>query len=361
MYEHTIEELINQNNEDLIDLQEVAFQAKKPFSTSQMQSFVIFSEKLKGILEHLEQMKFSPHVPLLITGPTGSGKELIAHFMHYEVDQAEGEYIAINCSNINKELFEAELFGYESGAFTGADKKGKTGYIQQVEKGTLFLDEISEIDLDIQAKLLRLLESGEYYRVGGRKKKKMQCRLVLATNRHLQDLVERKLFREDLYYRLNIVRAQIPPLSERREDIVPMIVHFILQQNKTLNKTVRYIEPIVLKLLYSYKWPGNIRELKNFITQIMIFIEGDTVTFNHLQMKDELDRYTTQAQSLPMEKKFETEDEVIEALLQQSFRLEEFIQKLVKKALKKFNGNKAKTARFLGLKREQLYNRYKTY
>jgi transcriptional regulator with PAS, ATPase and Fis domain len=279
--------------------------------------------------------------------------------MHYEVDEAKGEYIAINCSNMNKELFEAELFGYEKGAFTGADEKGKKGYIEQASNGTLFLDEISEIDLDIQAKLLRVLETGDYYRVGGRKNQKVKGRLIFATNRNLFKLTKKDAFREDLYYRLNIVNIQIPPLSQRKEEIVPMILFFIKQQNKELNKTVKFIEPQVLKLLYAYKWPGNMRELKNFITQIMIFIEGNSIRFDHLEMKDELDRYNTQLQDPFTEKKALTQDDLIDKLLEKPFNLEHFIIKLVRKTLRKFKGNKAKTARFLGLKREQLYNRYR--
>jgi len=350
---------LNNGNDELVDLQKVDLQPVKKFKTDQLKQFVVFSERLKDILEHLERMKISPYVPLLITGDTGSGKELIAQFMHYEVGEASGEYIAVNCSNMNKELFEAELFGYEKGAFTGADPKGKQGYIQQAANGTLFLDEISEIDLNIQSKLLRVLETGEFYKVGGRNKQKTQCRIVFATNKNLHDLVKKGEFREDLYYRLNIVSVEVPPLKQRREEIIPMVLFFIKQMNSEWSKKIKYIEAQVLKLLYAYKWPGNIRELKNFITQIMIFIDGDKIRFEHLQMKDELDRYTTQIQSPFVEKKVESEDDLIDLLMEKPFNLEPFIMKIVKRTLQKFNGNKAKTARFLGLKREQLYNRYK--
>jgi transcriptional regulator with PAS, ATPase and Fis domain len=354
-----LQKLLDSGNEELVDIQDVELQQLKRFRTSQMQQFVIFSERLRDILEHLDRMKFSPHVPLLITGDTGSGKELIAQYMHYEVDEARGEYIAINCSNMNKELFEAELFGYEKGAFTGADEKGKKGYIEQASNGTLFLDEISEIDLDVQAKLLRVLETGEYYRVGGRNKQKVKGRLIFATNRNLLNLTEKGSFREDLYYRLNIVNVQVPPLNQRKGEIIPMVLHFIKQQNRELNKSVKYLEPQVLKLLQAYKWPGNIRELKNFITQIMIFIEVESIRFEHLQMKDEFDRYNTQIQNPFAGKKMMTEEELIDKLLEKPFSLEDFIMKIVRKTFQKFKGNKAKTARFLGLKREQLYNRYR--
>lgn len=354
-----MENSTNQNKQDYIDLSTFQPKSAKRFKSSFLQQYGVFSDKLKVILDHLEQMKFSPHIPLLITGDTGSGKELIAQFMHYEVDQSQGKYLAINCSNINKELFESELFGYEKGAFTGANQKGKEGYLEQAENGTLFLDEITEIGPDIQAKLLRVLETGEYYKVGGRKKITINARLVFASNRNLMELVSKGKFREDLYYRLNIVHAKMPPLHERKDEIIPLMILFINQLNQQLNKSVSYIEPQVLKLLEAYKWPGNIRELKNFITQIMIFLEGNTIKFEHLQMKDELDRYYTQTQDPINEKSIKSEEDLIEKLLEEPLNLEDLTFKIVKRALQKFNGNKAKTARFLGLKREQLYNRYK--
>jgi transcriptional regulator with PAS, ATPase and Fis domain len=355
----TIKDIVESNDNKLIEINKIQVSPKKKFKHQQLKDYVVYSDILKTILENLERMKFSPDVPVLIIGDTGSGKELIAEFMHYEVGEGEGDYVAFNCSNISKELFESELFGYEKGAFTGASSKGKQGYIQQAEGGTLFLDEITEIDHEIQAKLLRVLETGDYYKVGGRKKHKIKSRLIFATNKNLDELVKKGEFREDLYYRLNIVKIDVPNLVSRREEIIPLVIFFINQLNQQLNKKIKYIENRVLKLLHYYTWPGNIRELKNFITQLMIFTEGESINFDHLQIKDKLDQHYTQNFKPNKEPGFTSEDELIEKILKKPIDLENFTMKVVEKALEKFNGNKAKTARYLGLKREQLYNRYK--
>ncbi len=346
-----------EDNKELIDLDEIHLKPLYHFKSSKMKNYAVFSKKIKSILDHLKKMKASSSIPLLIVGDTGVGKEMIAEFMHYEVDQSDGPYVAINCSNINKELFESELFGYVKGAFTGAHPKGWEGYIKQSQNGTLFLDEISEINADIQSKLLRVLETGEYFKIGGQTKQTVQSRLIFATNKKMEKMVEQGEFREDLYYRLNIVKADIPPLVKRKEEIIPLVIFFIQELNQKFNKSVQYIEPLVLKLLYSYNWPGNIRELKNFITQLMIFADGESIKYEHLQKKDELDRYYTQMQKLPDQQS--NQEDIIQTLLEKPFDLESFTMKIVKKALEKFDGNKSKTAKFLGLKREQLYNRYK--
>jgi len=350
--------LYKKDNKELIDLKEFSLQPLFHFQHKKMKNYAVFSSRIKNILEHLRRMKASFTIPLLITGDTGVGKEMIAEFMHYEVDQSEGPYIAINCSNINKELFETELFGYVKGAFTGAHPEGWEGYIKQAQKGTLFMDEISDINKEIQSKLLRVLETGEYYKIGGQTKLKINSRLIFATNINLEKMVENGDFREDLFYRLNIVKADIPPLAKRKEEIIPLVLFFISQLNNKFNKSIRYIETIVLKLLYSYNWPGNIRELKNFLTQIMIFADGDCIKYEHLQKKDELDRSYTQMQKLPENKI--GEEEMINRLLENPLDLEAFTMKIVKKTLEKFNGNKSKASKYLGLKREQLYNRYNT-
>jgi transcriptional regulator with PAS, ATPase and Fis domain len=279
--------------------------------------------------------------------------------MHYEVDQSEGKYVGINCTNINREMFESELFGYKKGAFTGANEKGHQGYIKQAEQGTLFLDEISELDMEIQVKLLRVLEEREYYPLGSNAKETVNCRMIFASNKNLGKLVEKGELRKDLYYRLNIINVKIPSLQERKEEIVPFLTSFIVQLNEEFQKDVRYIQGKFLKYMYQYNWPGNIRELKNFITQIMVFIEGDTIKYEHLQTKDELDRLNTQSLSDNLYSKNRSKAEIIDELLKEPLDLEKFTMDIVRAALKKFTGNKSKTAQFLHLKREQLYNRYK--
>ena len=351
---------LNIADEAFLALDELITPFAYNFRSSHLKNFCVFSERMKTILEGLKKLGSKTGVPLLITGSTGSGKELAAMFLHHEVEHNPGEYIAINCINMNKEMFEAELFGYKGGAFTGASREGHQGYIKQADGGTLFLDEISEIDIDVQAKLLRLLEEKEYYPVGGSRKQQANCRMVFATNRNLEKMVENGRLRKDLFYRLNVVKVHIPPLEERKEEIIPMLAFFIKALNREFQKEVRYIQGKVLKFMYLYNWPGNIRELKNFITQIMVFIEGDTIKFEHLQTKDELDRMQTQFYQDNLGAVLSSREEIIDELLREPFDLEKFTLDIVRAALKKFNGNKSKTAQFLGLKREQLYNRYKT-
>jgi transcriptional regulator with PAS, ATPase and Fis domain len=350
---------LNIADEACLELDELIPSHKYTFQSSHLKDFCVFSVKMKTIMEDLRKLSATTGVPLLITGSTGSGKELAAIFMHYEVDNNPGEYIAINCTNMNKEMFEAELFGYKGGAFTGASSEGHQGYIKQADSGTLFLDEISEIDLDLQAKLLRVLEEREYYPVGGNQKQQVNCRMVFATNRNLEKLVEIGKLRQDLFYRLNVVKIHIPSLEERKEEIIPMVAFFVKEMNREFRKEVRYIQGKVLKFMYLYNWPGNIRELKNFITQIMVFIEGDTITFEHLQTKDELDRMQTQFYKGNLDSAKPSREKIIDELLKEPFDLEKFTLDIVRATLEKFNGNKSKTAQFLGLKREQMYNRYK--
>lgn len=347
-------------DEAFLELDELIPSFEYTFQSAYLRDFWVFSPKMKTILDDLKKLASTTGVPLLITGPTGSGKELAAKFMHYEVDRSSGKYIAINCTNMNKEMFESELFGYRGGAFTGASKEGHHGYIRQAAQGTLFLDEISEIDIDLQAKLLRVLEEKEYYPMGGNRKEQVNCRMIFATNKNLERMVEQGELRQDLYYRLNVIKIDIPPLEQRKEEILPILSFFVKQLNHDFTKDVRYIQGKVLKFMYLYNWPGNIRELRNFITQIMVFIEGDTIRFEHLQTKDELDRMNTRSLSVIWKPESRSKPEIIDELLQEPFDLETFTMDIVRAALKKFNGNKSKAAQFLGLKREQLYNRYKT-
>jgi len=330
------------------------------FESREMKNFVISSESMKQTFLRLRKMALSRDVPLMISGDTGSGKELVARYLHYEVDANQGPFIAVNSTNMNNEMFESELFGYQKGAFTGASPSGHKGYIGQAAQGTLFLDEISEIDLDIQAKLLRVLEEGEYYRLGSNKKELVQSRLIFATNRDLKQMVKEGKIREDLYYRLNVVGVNVPGLKERKEEIVPLACFFIEKYNHSFQKQVQFIEGKLLQFFFAYNWPGNIRELKNLITQMMIFIEGDTLRFSHLQVKDEMDRRQTQNMSDSYLKSFRSKESIINELIEKPFNLEDFTKEIVRQTLRKFKGNKAQTARFLGLKREQLYHRYKT-
>lgn len=215
-------------------------------------------------------------ITALLTGETGVGKDEIAKFIYRNSERKNNQFIKINCGAIPETLIEAELFGYEKGSFTGANKDGKMGLFEIADGGTLFLDEVGEIPLDMQVKLLRVLQDNEVKRVGGVKSVKVDVRIIAATNRNLEEMVKEKRFREDLYYRLNIVPIYIPPLRERRDDIIPLINYFLCKLNKKYNFN-KSLTAEALSCLYEYEWNGNVRELKNIIERIMIMSNDNII------------------------------------------------------------------------------------
>jgi len=218
---------------------------------------------------------------ILITGESGTGKELIAEIIHNNSERKSKPFIKVNCGAIPESLLESELFGYEGGAFTGAKKEGKPGLIELAAGGTLFLDEIGEIPLSLQVKLLRFLQNKEISRVGGEKNIYVDVRIISATNRCLYEMVQQKLFREDLYYRLNVVPVKLPPLRERKVDIPPLVAHFTKIFNKKYHKN-KSISPGVIEVLMQYDWPGNVRELENVIERIIVTSIKDVITVDDL-------------------------------------------------------------------------------
>jgi nitrogen regulation protein NR(I) len=233
------------------------------------------SPAIRQVYGVIEKVADTPST-VLITGESGTGKELIARALHENSSRRTGPFIKINCAAIPKTLMESELFGYEKGAFTGA-VGAKPGRFELAHGGTLFLDEIGEIPVEMQVKLLRVLQESEFERVGGIKTIKVDVRLVAATNRDLHAEVAAGAFREDLYYRLNVVPIHLPPLRERRQDIPMLVDHFIAKFNDRLKKQVSGIEPEGMDRLVSYHWPGNIRELENVIERTMLFCDGPVI------------------------------------------------------------------------------------
>jgi PAS domain S-box-containing protein len=218
--------------------------------------------------------------PVLIQGESGVGKDVLARFIHDNGEAAEKRpFVQINCSAIPETLLESELFGYEAGAFTGASKKGKTGLIEVANNGTLFLDEIGEMPLPLQVKLLDVLQTNRMYRLGGTKTVETKVRIIAATNTDLEKMIAEGRFRRDLYYRLNVIPIHIPALRERREDLVPLILHFLAQNNRKYNMK-RKISPQVIDILTNYGWPGNVRELRNIIEHMVVLAEGDVIDEN---------------------------------------------------------------------------------
>ena len=238
------------------------------------------SDRITEIFETIKRVAPTT-TTILITGETGTGKELIARAIHRNSPRKNNPFIKINCAAIPESLMESELFGYEKGAFTGAATK-KQGRFELAHKGTLFLDEVGELPKDMQVKLLQVIQEQEFERVGGLQTIKVDVRLITATNRNLFEDVKDGRFREDLYYRLNVIPAHLPPLRERKEDIPVLIGFFIEKFNKKLDRSVKYIDEKVTNLLIQYAWPGNIRELENLVERMILMARGDTIVFADL-------------------------------------------------------------------------------
>ena len=232
--------------------------------------FVGESHAIRDVMEFVESAAKSPDTPVLIMGPTGTGKELIAAAIHFRSPNFRGPMVSVNCAAIPKELLESELFGYEKGAFTGASQAGKKGLVEEAGGGTLFLDEVGDLSPEAQAKFLRFLEDGEFYRVGGTRRLKATARVVSATNKDLEALVEKKVFREDLYYRLAVVRVSVPTLSERREDILPIARYFLVEFSRKFGKSVSGFSRDSEEALLAHSWEGNVRELRNVVERAVL-------------------------------------------------------------------------------------------
>ncbi len=238
-------------------------------------------EKVLGVVRKVAKS----NTTVLVRGETGTGKELIAGAVHHNSHRAARNFIKVNCAALQENLLESELFGHEKGAFTGADKQ-RIGRFEQADGGTLFLDEIGDMSANTQAKILRVLQEHEFERLGGTRTLKVDVRLIAATNRDLTTMVESGAFREDLFYRLNVVAIEMPPLRERKEDVGALAGFFIRRFSGELKKKVEGLEPDALKLLMRYHWPGNIRELENAIERAMLLADGSHITTEDLRLGD---------------------------------------------------------------------------
>lgn len=236
--------------------------------------FIGESNAIQDVMKIVERVAQSPDTPVIILGESGTGKELIAQSVHYKSPNFQGPFVTLNCAAIPRELLESELFGYERGAFSGAAANGKKGMVEQAGGGTLFLDEVGDLSLEAQAKLLRFLENGEYYRLGGTKKFQVHTRVVSATNKDINSMIEQGLFREDLYYRLAVIKIWVPSLNNRPEDIIPIAKHFLVELGGKYKKKFTSIAPAAESLLRDYPWKGNIRELRNIIERGVLLENG---------------------------------------------------------------------------------------
>lgn len=237
---------------------------------------------------------------ILLLGESGVGKGVLANFIHKSSKRNDRPMLEINCGSIPPNLFESELFGYETGAFTGANKGGKPGIFELANKSTLFLDEIGDLPLDMQVKVLKAIQDKKIMRIGGNKPIDLDVRIIAATNRNLEEMVREKTFREDLYYRLNVIPIDIPPLRERTEDILSLTLHFTKKLNKEYNMNKR-ISPQVIKAFLSYHWPGNIRELENTIERMLITSSSDEILLSNFLEINAATKKTNEITSVPLQ------------------------------------------------------------
>ncbi|MCX7765351.1 MAG: sigma-54 dependent transcriptional regulator [Candidatus Sumerlaeia bacterium] len=283
---------------------------------------------------------------VLIQGESGTGKELIAGAIHYNSPRKDKPFIKVNCGALTPTLLESELFGHEKGAFTDAYRE-KPGRFELADGGTLFLDEISETIPEFQVKLLRVIELQEFDRVGGTRTIKVDVRIITATNKNLKDLVQQGKFREDLYYRLNVIQINVPPLRERREDIPLLVNAFIKEFAEQNKKPALAISPKAMAALQNYSWPGNVRQLRNVIEAAVIMCNADEIQPRHLPEE------IRQAEESALE------EDIIR--LKIGTPLSETEKEVIKATLQKVNGNKAKAARLLGIGRKTLYRKMTEY
>jgi len=250
------------------------------FDRFRMEGIVGRSPRMKEVVEVLKRVSSSP-ATVMIRGESGTGKELVARAIHYNSPRKSRSFTALNCAAIPENLFESELFGHEPGAFTGATSR-REGLVEMSNGGTLFLDEIGDMPMTMQSKLLRVLQSREVRRVGGKETFKVDVRIISATNKDLEKEVEQGNFREDLYYRLNVVFIELPALRERSEDIPVLVEHFLHKYNAEFGKRVREVRPDALQALVEYRWPGNVRQLEAVIERAILLNDGDVITLRDI-------------------------------------------------------------------------------
>ena len=339
-----LEVIIKKGLETVRLKKEVSLLRKERLERFNIEYVAAESPSMREVEEQIEKIAQYDSSTVLIQGESGTGKELVATSIHYKSPRADKPFVVVNCAAIPKELVESELFGYESGAFTGAARQGKIGKLEMAEGGTLFFDEIGELDLSAQVKLLRFLETREFERLGSTKPpRKIEVRVLAATNKRLIDFVNAGSFRLDLYHRLNVMSIVVPPLRERTADILKLAKNFVNHNNRQFGKHLRGFTPEAEQALLSYAWPGNVRELKNIIERAVFLCEADIITRNDLAI--ELPANSGNPPRPPL-----LHGDTI-------LPLDEVIKRYIHEVLEKTAGNKSHAARLLGITRKTLRER----
>lgn len=316
-------------------------------------NIAFFAPEMRRIAAQTARYHQDRSMPVLIEGETGTGKEIIARLIHYGDFQDPAPLIDVNCAALTGSLFESEFFGYEPGAFTGGLTKGQKGKLDLAQGGTVLLDEVGEIPLELQGKLLRVIQEKEFYRVGGLKKVPADVRIICATNADLGQRVEQGTFRKDLFYRLKVGHIVIPPLRQRREEILPLAELFLREFADLKGRRFKKIDPAAAELLRAYDWPGNVRELRNTMEWVAFMYDDAVVKSAHLDGLAKGFSPLSRAAAAPFPAL--NPDEF--ALPAAGFSLEDYVDRIVRQALALCRGNKTAAARYLGISRRSLYCR----
>ncbi|MBI5025792.1 MAG: sigma-54-dependent Fis family transcriptional regulator [Nitrospirae bacterium] len=308
------------------------------------------SEAIKKVITIARKIAESDATTILLQGESGTGKDLIAKAIHFHSSRADKPFIEVTCTALPETLIESELFGYEKGAFTDA-KTSKKGLFELADGGTIYLDEIGDMKPSTQAKLLRVIEERTFKKIGGLRDIKVDVRVIAATNKNLEEATKDGSFREDLYYRLKVIPIYMPPLRERKEDIIPLVMHFIKVFNREIKKEVKGVAPEAEELLLNYPWPGNVRELKNIIERVFILESDNVILPEHLHM--EINTYAHK--TTPEGEKFPLN------LPSEGVSLEGLEKEFIRQALQMANGNQTKAAKLLDLSRDALRYRMQKF
>lgn len=343
---------VKKNNEwmDIIKAQQESQKLRRELDYIKLQDkkkIIAYSPVMERVLETVEFIAPADS-SVVVLGESGTGKDLIAKLIHEKSNRAKSPYLSINCAAMPETLLESELFGYEAGAFTGAKSGGKIGLFEATDGGTMFLDEIGEMSLSLQSKLLRVLENHDIRRIGGVKNIPVDVRVICATNKDLAEMVEQKTFREDLYYRLGVFTIKLPPLSERKEDIIPIAQMYLDELNKKYN-TNKVLADVTKETMLGYEWPGNIRELRNVMERIYIISQNNQLIFTPIPTA----KYGTE----------EGEEGFYGNGISGYSTLKEFVaaqeKKYIEAMLETCNGSVSQTANKLGIHRSVLYRKLK--
>ncbi len=331
---------------EITDIQKLEMHIRKTFNESGLEARyrlqdIVGSSKVMSEAKELAAVFAKTAATILITGESGTGKELFAQGIHLASPRATGPFVAINCAALPGNLLESELFGYEEGAFTGARRGGKSGLFEQAHGGTLFLDEIGEMSLPIQAMLLRVLQEKRVRRIGGEKMIPVDVRIVAATNRDLEDSIENKQFRSDLYYRINVLTLELPPLRDRLEDIPELLKHIVKETGEKSDKNITEVDDVIYMWFRQYDWPGNIRELRNVVERMVLLCSDERL--------DEEDISFFLKKLMQKSRKPDKES------------AEESEKTALLSALQYTNGNKSEAAKFLEIDRTTLWRKLKKY